>query len=139
TLHIVPDATIRSGDFTGRSTIFDPANLDAGGNRVPFANNMIPASRIDPIARRFLATYQPLPNNTNNSVSNYLDNTPNHTAQDAVSGRIDRQFGSRNQLFVRYNLNEDNLRLAGNFPERPTSENLRAQQAAIGHTYAGLR
>jgi hypothetical protein len=139
TLHIVPDATIRSGDFTGRSTIFDPSNLDAGGNRVPFPNNMIPASRIDPIARRFLATYQPLPNNTNNSVSNYLDNTPNHTAQDAVSGRIDRQFGTRNQLFVRYNLNEDNLRLAGNFPERPTSENLRAQQAAIGHTYAGLR
>lgn len=139
TLHIVPDATIRTGDFTNRSTIFDPSNLDAAGNRLPFPDNVVPASRIDPIAQRFLAAYEPLPNNTTNSVSNYLDDTPNHTAQDAVSGRIDRQFGTRNQLFVRYNLNEDNLALAGNFPERPTSENLRAQQAAIGYTYAGSR
>lgn len=137
TLHIVPDATIRTGDFTNRATIFDPLALDASGNRMPFPNNAIPASRIDPIAQRFLSQYEPLPNHFSSGFSNYLDNTPNHTAQDAVSGRIDRQFGRRNLLFIRYNLNEDNLTLAGNFPELPTSENLRAQQAAIGYTYAG--
>ena len=138
-LHIVPDATIRTGDFTGRATIYDPSNLDAAGNRLPFPNNIIPASRIDPIAQRFLTIYEPLPNNQSNPVSNYLDDTPNHTGQDAVSGRIDHQFGARHQLFVRYNLNEDNSIMAGNFPERPTSEDLRAQQAAIGYTYAGSR
>ena len=54
-LSIVPDAALRSGDFRGGNPIFDPLNLDPStGLRRPFAGNVIPAARIDPIASRFL-------------------------------------------------------------------------------------
>jgi hypothetical protein len=139
TLHIVPDTIIRTGDLSSLATIYDPLKLDAAGNRVPFANNLIPSNRIDLIAQRFLKQYEPLPNLTSSGPSNFLDATPNHTAQDAVNGRIDHQFRSRHLLFTRYNINEDNRVFAGNFPELPTNENLRAQQAAAGYTYTGTR
>src|ERR1039457_1105476 len=140
TLHLVPDATVRTGNFAGRSTIFDPLKLDASGNRVPFANNVIPANRIDPIAARFLSKYEPLPNHvTGDPSTNFLDATPNTIDKDSVSGRVDRQLGRHGWLFGRYSLNEDGSVLSGNFPELPTIENLRAQQAMIGHTYTGSR
>jgi len=135
TLHIVPDATLRTGDFSGRSAIFDPLNLDANGNRTPFPDNVIPSSHIDPIAQKYLSLYEPLPNQSRPG-GNYLDDTPNRIAQDAVSGRIDRQMGPRDNLFVRYNLNNDNSTQAGNFPQLPNFEDLRAQQASIGYTHS---
>jgi hypothetical protein len=137
TLHILPDATIRTGNFSGRAIIYDPAA--ASGARAPFANNVIPANRIDPIAMKFLAKYEPLPNLTSSGPSNYLDATPNHTAQDAVNGRIDHQFRGGHTLFTRYSINEDNLISAGNFPELASDQDLRAQQASVGYTYTGAR
>src|SRR5260370_3523662 len=53
TLHIVPDATIRTGDLSNLTTIFDPLNLDAAGNRTPFANTLIPSNTIHPITHPF--------------------------------------------------------------------------------------
>ncbi len=62
TQHLVPDAAVRGGNFSGGQMIFDPLSLDSSGNRLPFAGNMIPASRIDRAAREYLALYEPLPN-----------------------------------------------------------------------------
>jgi hypothetical protein len=65
----VPSQAMRNGDFSGAlntngtlQTIFDPStgNVDGTG-RTAFANNQIPASRIDPIALKILQLY-PLPN-----------------------------------------------------------------------------
>ena len=59
----VPTAAMRNGDFSAVSQrIYDPltGNID-GSNRVPFANNQIPADRISPIAKQLLA-FVPLPN-----------------------------------------------------------------------------
>ena len=48
---VVPTAAQRRGDFSGQATIFDPSTYDAATNRrQPFANNQIPASRINPIS-----------------------------------------------------------------------------------------
>jgi hypothetical protein len=135
--HIVPDTTVRGGDFSGRQLIFNPLNLDAAGNRVPFGNNMIPKDRIDQAARNYLAQYEPLPNASLPNGSNYVDSTPNRDHADNGSMRIDRAWGERSRLFGRYTVNDDRTLLAGSFPALPTSESLRAQQAAIGHTYAG--
>src|SRR5205823_3304124 len=136
TLHIVPDAVVRTGDFTGRAPIFDPASYDATtGTRTPFPNNVIPAQRIDPIASKFLSGYEPLPT-LNLAGGNFLDSTPNTLDSDTGSVRVDHQFSSRNSLFGRYTINDDRNILAGNFPERPTVEQLRAQQAAVGLTSA---
>jgi hypothetical protein len=135
TQHLVPDATVRGGDFSGGSTIFDPLNLDATGSRQPFPDNAIPAKRIDPAVRKYLALYEPLPNYSGNS--NYIDSTPNRDHSDNGSMRVDRAWGTRNRLFARYTINDERTLIAGAFPARPYSEKLRAQQVAIGHILAG--
>ena len=135
-LNIVPDAPERSGDFAGRNLIFDPLNLNpATGARLPFPNNVIPSARIDPIVSKFLNEFEPLPNRTGSS--NYLDSTPSQNHSDTGSGRIDHEFRNHSRLFGRYTINDERDRLANFFPELPTSEQLRAQQVALGYTFSG--
>ena len=61
----VPPEAVRRGDFsqlTRFSTIFDPATGEPNGaGRAPFANNIIPASRISPIFNE-IQRLAPLPN-----------------------------------------------------------------------------
>jgi outer membrane receptor protein involved in Fe transport len=137
---LVPDAALRSGDFRGRNTIYDPLNVDPlTGARRAFLNNMIPANRIDPIAKKFLDTYQPLPNRPLSGAVNYLDSTPNENTRDSISGRVDHEFRSWGRAFARYTINNDRNRLATAFPERPTQERVRAQQVVVGHTISSQR
>ncbi|HLY16616.1 MAG TPA: carboxypeptidase regulatory-like domain-containing protein [Bryobacteraceae bacterium] len=133
---LVPPAALRTGDFTGQNTIYDPLTLDSAGARVPFANNMIPASRIDPIAVNFLNSYQPLPNLNIGGFNNFVDETPNTVRNDAFSTRVDHQFRNQSQLSARYTYNGEFNIIAGSFPLRPTKENVRAQQAVVNYTYA---
>ena len=135
---LVPDATIRTGDFTSRAPIFDPLSVDAAGNRLPFAGNRIPSHLIDPIVTRFLSTYEPLPNR-NNSDDNYLSSTPSQDRNDTVSGRVDHEFRNQSRIFARYTINDERNVLAGLFPELPDNENLRAQQAVVGYTLSGAK
>ncbi len=136
-LSLVPDAITRSGDFTGQGTIYDPLSLNAvTGRRTPLAGNKIPQNLIDPIATTFLTRYEPLPNGAG---GNYQDSTPNRTNTDSASGRIDRQFGSGSILTGRYTLNGEGNTVAGSFPLLPISEQIRAQQAAIGYTTSSTR
>jgi len=128
----VPPGDLRTGDFSGQPTITDPLN-----NGAPFPGNVIPANRIDPIASKFLSTYEPLPNLNNGSPSNYVDETPNSNRNDSASGRIDHQFRNHSQLTGRYTYNGETNIIAGSFPLCPTEENVRAQQAALGYTYTG--
>jgi outer membrane receptor protein involved in Fe transport len=132
---LVPDAALRSGDFRGRNTIYDPLRVDpVTGVRQPFPNNVIPVDRINPIAREFLDTYQPLPNLPPGGSVNYLDSTPNQNTRDSLSARIDRELRGQGRIFGRFTINDDRNRLATAFPERPTQEKVRAQQLVIGHT-----
>jgi hypothetical protein len=137
TQHLVPDTTVRGGDFSGGTPIFDPTTLTAAGTRSPFPGNVIPASRIDQAAAKYLSLYEPLPNATLASGSNYLDATPNRDHADNGSLRLDRAWGERSRLFVRYTINDERADLAGSFPALPTVETTRAQQAAVGYTFAG--
>ncbi len=134
---LVPDQAFREGNFQGDGVIYDPLTLNpATGARTPFPGNIIPPGRIDPIAAKFLAGYEPLPNLPPTSSSNYLDTTPSTNHNDSVSGRIDHQFRNAGLLFGRYTINDERGDLAGNFPLRPTSEQLRAQEVVVGHTFA---
>lgn len=132
-LAIVPDQGTRGGDFTGGNTIYDPASANAAADRTQFSGNRIPLSRIDPIASSFIAKYEPLPN-SNSSSGNYLSATPSTFGTDGASGRIDHQFGNRSTLTARYTFNGEGNVISGSFPLLPFSENVRAQQAAIGYT-----
>jgi outer membrane receptor protein involved in Fe transport len=137
TQHLVPDAAVRGGDFSGGATIFNPLSLDANGDRAPFPNNIIPASMIDPSVAKYLALYEPLPNAPLSNGFDYVDSTPNRDDSDNGSMRIDHAWGERSRAFARYTINDERSVLAGSFPALPTVENLRAQQAALGHTFAG--
>lgn len=137
TQHLVPDAAVRGGDFSGGATIFNPLTLDANGDRAPFPNNIIPASMIDPTVAKYLALYEPLPNAPLANGFDYVDSTPNRDDSDNGSLRIDHAWGERSRAFARYTVNDERSLLAGSFPALPTAENLRAQQAALGYTFAG--
>jgi hypothetical protein len=68
----VPTAAIKGGDMSGSTTLmYDPqtGNPDGTG-RTPFTGNIIPASRIDPIAAKVAAAY-PAPNIANLLANNY--------------------------------------------------------------------
>jgi hypothetical protein len=131
---LVPTDALRGGDFSGSGPIFDPlSGTGAAADRQAFAGNVMPKSRIDTVARNFLADFEPLPNQPGGA-SNYIDSTPSRFTGDSVSGRVDRQFGERNWAFARYTMNDQRDRLASSFPVRPTSESLRAQQAVLAHT-----
>jgi hypothetical protein len=74
-LETVPTAANRAGDFTSAHTtsgapitIYDPLTTPLTGSpiRQPFPGNIIPASRMDPVALKMLS-YVPLPNFTPNS------------------------------------------------------------------------
>jgi hypothetical protein len=136
-LSIVPGANLRAGDFSGANPIFDPMSLDAAtGARAPFPGNRIPDSRIDSAATKYLNSFEPLPNRSAGS-ANYLDTTPNENTTDNASFRLDHQFPDQSRIFGRYTLNREHDRIAGAFPLLPASERVRAQQAAIGYTFAG--
>ncbi|SPE37173.1 hypothetical protein SBA3_260029 [Candidatus Sulfopaludibacter sp. SbA3] len=124
-----------AADFTGSgNAIYDPLSLNvAAGTRTPFPGDRIPQARIDPIATAFLAKYQPLPN-SNSAAGNYLDATPNLNNNDSANGRIDHQFTGGSLLTGRYTLNNESNVVAGSFPLLPTSEQVRAQQVAVGYT-----
>jgi len=128
----VPPAALRTGDYSGQPTITDPLN---GG--APFPGNVIPPERIDPIASKFLSTYEPLPNLNNGGFNNFVDETPNTNRNDAFSTRVDHQFRNQSQLSARYTYNWERNIISGSFPLRPTEENVRAQQAALSYTYSG--
>src|SRR4029453_17830644 len=69
-LRTVPTEAMRNGDFSALLaqgiTIYNPFSARQQGGRVvrtPFAGNIIPQDRINPIARKLL-NYYPLPNQT---------------------------------------------------------------------------
>ncbi|MBI1356056.1 MAG: TonB-dependent receptor plug domain-containing protein [Acidobacteria bacterium] len=102
----LPTAAMRNGDFSqaGVRKIYDPLTVDAAGNRQQFANNMIPASRQDPIAKNILE-YYPLPNlsGVTNNFFSQLGSRPN---QWTYSGKVDHRFNDKNNLFFRVSLNQ---------------------------------
>ncbi|HWC00826.1 MAG TPA: TonB-dependent receptor [Bryobacteraceae bacterium] len=123
----VPDANLRAGVFP--SPIVDPIT------KVPFPNNTIPASLIDPTSAKILNLW-PLPNNPGVAARNFIFNAvPSaHDNRDWVVGRVDYNINERNTLYGRYLFDNE---ITHNPPTLPNNiganeRDLRAQ-AAGGH------
>jgi hypothetical protein len=100
----VPHPAEIEGDFSARTDVrvLDPLT------RQPFPNNIIPASRIDPIAQAF-ARYYPAPNITNNDVrrapvDNFVVNVSDAVVQDFYTARVDHTFSTNDRIYGRYSL-----------------------------------
>ncbi len=115
----VPTAALASGDFSaskpnncsspaaGQICIFDPltGTLSNGTvtNRTAFANNIIPANRINPVAKALLPLFGQ-PKNANALVGNIFDSqlTEKTKPYDNFTTRLDQNFGQKDRLFGRY-------------------------------------
>jgi hypothetical protein len=113
----VPTAEWLRGDFsnlkgaTGKTIpIYDPATTRANpkGNgyvRDAFPGNVIPASRLDPVAQAVNAFY-PAPNRTPSNPythsNNYSGPSANHKWMRQFLVRVDHSFSSRHSMFARY-------------------------------------
>jgi outer membrane receptor protein involved in Fe transport len=91
----VPTADQRGGVFS--SPIRDPQTGQ------PFANNTIPASRIDPVAAGILAMV-PQPNATGSS--NFIRQPDITDDNDRFSGRLDLRASAGDNFFARYSYNK---------------------------------
>ena len=91
---------MRQGDFSEFATqVFNPYTA-TGANRVrtAFANNRIPSTMIDPVARAYAALY-PEPNRPGID-DNYFTNMLRPYNYNAFMGRVDHNFTSNNRLYV---------------------------------------
>jgi hypothetical protein len=116
----IPTALQRNGDFSQTrqangqlQVIYDPltTRTDASGNliRDPFPNNIIPANRINPVAKAALA-FLPAPNAVGDSLglNNYVNSSavPRFIARfKAHSGRGDYSWSENTKLFGRLAFN----------------------------------
>ena len=107
----VPTDAERNGDFSALCSnfvagvcaqgagiqIYDPETVNASGNRTPFLNNIIPATRFNATGTALLK-YFPEPN-TSNGIDNYISNQtsyPNSLPSFIV--RVDQAFSQNNKL-----------------------------------------
>jgi carboxypeptidase family protein len=106
----VPTEAMWNGDLSNtvnangdKWVIYDPLNLDASGNRLPFPGNIIPADRISPLART-LKGLTALPTNDRNPNidSNFLKFYPNNIDNNKLTLKGDYNFSERDRLSVRY-------------------------------------
>jgi hypothetical protein len=95
---VVPTLAQRNGVFA--ATVYDPATSP----RVPFANNTVPASRVDPLAAQVLQHY-PLPNTA--AANNFILTGVEPDNQDQFDGRVDHVFNEKHRAFVRYSYLRD--------------------------------
>ncbi len=98
----VPTPELRTGNFAGLPTIYDPTALADSVDtpqRVPFPGNSIPASQLDAVALALLAKI-PLPNQPGTG-QNLLSTEGQSIDLNSYSARIDHQFTAKDTTFVR--------------------------------------
>jgi hypothetical protein len=110
----VPTAAQRRGDFSSllalgpQYQIYDPytTTAEAGGlfRRQPLQNNIIPASRINPVAAKIVALWdEPNQRGTSDGLNNY---TKGKNAQDTYWNhivRVDHNLSAKQRFYVRTN------------------------------------
>ncbi|HKE24398.1 MAG TPA: TonB-dependent receptor [Bryobacteraceae bacterium] len=108
---LVPTDLQKSGDFSQTFSggqlvqIYDPTTNQTGPDgktvtRSPFPGNVIPASRIDPVAAQIVKFY-PEPN-WSAGANNYVVTPPNQNDNWQYLGRIDQNFGANDRAFFRF-------------------------------------
>jgi hypothetical protein len=103
----IPSMAFRQGDLSGDPThiVYDPAsgNLDGSG-RQPFPGNIIPPSRINPIAQKILAYLPPtnMPFNPAVPSNNYFALLPAQKTTDALDGKVDWAISTKDRLSARF-------------------------------------
>ncbi len=127
---LIPTSEMLGGDFsaTGK-TIRDPLN-----NNVPFAGNVIPKSRFDPITEKMIQ-YFPRPNLAGRPGVNFLVTPSDWERRDQFTGRIDHVVSAKGNLFGRYSFADDKLANAAYIIGLGLIRPDRTQHLALGYTH----
>jgi hypothetical protein len=138
----VPTLPNRAGDFSdlrnaaGQAvTIYDPAT------RQPFAGNVIPQYRLDPVALAAV-DYFPLPNRqgTSTNANNYSGINSQTLDRDILVGRVDHRLRADDLLTVRYYINNSGTAVTGSYPDQAVDPlagltSVRIQSLTAAHTH----
>ena len=113
-LYTIPTMAERGGDFSAlvaqKVVIYDPLTAQPQSStriqRTPFAGNIVPASRISGIARKYLR-YYPEPNLPGNAQGqkNFVSNDLNSDRFNSELIRLDHLISDRQRLSLRLNRN----------------------------------
>ena len=98
----VPTAKMRNGDFSelltpGVSGLSGPVIIYDPLTGVPFAGNIIPTNRINPVGQKYLNLF-PLPDSAG-VTHNYLTRRQKRSTYNDFDGRLDHHIGAGDQLF----------------------------------------
>jgi hypothetical protein len=109
---IFPTERERRGDFSQTFNrngqlvvIYNPFDLDANGNRRPFAGNVIPTGMINPVSAA-MTTYFPLPqDNVSNELTNFRSTAQIVDQAEMYTGKVEHKFSDKLSLsgFYLYN------------------------------------
>lgn len=123
TTSTVPTLLNRQGDFSDlRNTsgkliaIYDPLTGSTASTRQPFAGNVIPKDRFDPVALAALQ-YFPLPNRagTATNANNFVGSSRNELNRNIVVGRLDHQIRPADMVTARYYINDASTNNSGTY------------------------
>ncbi|HTM47291.1 MAG TPA: carboxypeptidase regulatory-like domain-containing protein [Bryobacteraceae bacterium] len=113
----VPLANERIGDFSAaaaaRAGVTYPTLYDFTTGQ-PFANNQIPANRLDPVALKLMALF-PQPTLAGKQLNNFARNAGQLDDNDRYNGRVDFQPSSTDTVFGRYSFTTRDRFIPGNF------------------------
>jgi hypothetical protein len=143
----VPTAAERTGDLSGLFAlgsaadyqIYDPASTkEIGGKfvRDPIPNNIIPSSRIDPVAKA-LVNYWTLPN-LNSVTNNYqVQDAMEHHKYNTLISRVDHNFNDKNRTYLRFSWDNWSCRQMNRFDNAASGFTLysKSTQAGLDHVY----
>ena len=143
-LSTVPSAKMRAGDFSELNRIiYDPIT------HLPFAGNVIPASRWDPAARNMLSQIIPESNtagtvgSNGQTINNYLINPTLTRRDNQIDVKVDNALTSNNRFFARYSYEKTHRVLPSTLPKAGDAGftfgagdgNITAQGVAVNDTH----
>jgi len=134
----VPTAAMKQGDFSDipwlegeikeNFKIVDPLTGE------PFENNLIPQSRIHPVAKNLLSLF-PNPNLVD-PLRNYVNNKPFIDNSDTIYTRVDYELSSDTKLYGTYNINNGGQEMVSSLPIFGASSDDKEQDVSIDLTHS---
>ncbi|HTM49392.1 MAG TPA: TonB-dependent receptor [Bryobacteraceae bacterium] len=110
----LPTPRMKAGNFGEiANIIYDPATINAAGQRQPFASNIIPAERFNPVAVKILGYYPnpALPG----VVNNFFSQIGSHSVTNTFTTKIDRRISDRQNLFGRFSWSDLDQQVANHY------------------------
>ncbi len=135
-IYTVPQPSFYNGDFNAVPglALYDPATPGATGTgmgRQRFANNIVPASRLSPVALK-LNAYLPSPN-LPGILNNYNVNIPFRNDGNSYDSRVDHNFTQQTKIFAKAAVSYYNVTQGGYYAD-PVGDG----RAAKDYTITGI-